>query len=125
MKLEIFKKLHHKFSKLPLPKELWQTDEYEKYIEALHSSKDLYEWTLVDKFTRYGFIYNKYCCLIMADKVFDSRDSKGETKYGDPDVIIHKWDNNTFGIPIHDGGTSIIEINFCPWCGENLKNEHP
>lgn len=123
MELENFKKLHFKFSKLPLSKEVWQTDEYSEYIEALHSSKDLYEWTLVEKFTQQKFAYHKYCCLTMADKVLDSKDSKGETRYDDPDVVINKWDNNTFGIPIHDGGASIIEINFCPWCGENLKNE--
>jgi hypothetical protein len=25
--------------------------------------------------------------------------------------------NRGFGLPIHDGGSSYIEIWFCPWCG--------
>lgn len=25
-----------------------------------------------------------------------------------------------YGIPVKDGGTSFIEIFFCPWCGQKL-----
>jgi hypothetical protein len=25
-----------------------------------------------------------------------------------------------YGIPIHDGGSSFIRINYCPWCGTRL-----
>jgi hypothetical protein len=25
-----------------------------------------------------------------------------------------------FGIIIHDGGNSFLEINYCPWCGKRL-----
>ena len=41
----------------------------------------------------------------------------------DVDIIINKWSDGTYGIPIHDGGSSIIEIKYCPWCGETLKNK--
>lgn len=29
---------------------------------------------------------------------------------------------NEYGIIIHDGGTSSISINFCPWCGSKLPD---
>ena len=32
------------------------------------------------------------------------------------DMIIVKTSYG-YGIPIHDGGSSSVEINFCPWCG--------
>lgn len=51
----------------------------------------------------------------------DSIDKSGEIKYGNVDVIMHKWVDGTYGIPIHDGGSSIIEIKFCPWCGNKIK----
>jgi len=38
-----------------------------------------------------------------------------------PDVLIHRLGDG-FGLHIKDGGISVIEINFCPWCGANLKN---
>jgi hypothetical protein len=62
-----------------------------------------------------------FCCQDMANKVTESIDSNGIIKYNNVDVIINKWGNGTYGIPIHDGGTSVIAINNCPWCGSKLK----
>lgn len=38
-----------------------------------------------------------------------------------PDVLIHKQENLT-GLYIHDGGSSFILINYCPWCGTKTNN---
>lgn len=39
-----------------------------------------------------------------------------------PDKIInYSKKTETCGIIIHDGGSSFIEIKFCPWCGENIN----
>ena len=38
-----------------------------------------------------------------------------------PDVLINyisKFDE--YGLIIHDGGSSFVEISFCPWCGSKL-----
>ncbi len=38
-----------------------------------------------------------------------------------PDVLVNyipKFDE--YGLIIHDGGSSFIEISFCPWCGSKL-----
>lgn len=35
-------------------------------------------------------------------------------------VIVYSPKFAEFGIPVHDGGTSKIEIAFCPWCGARL-----
>jgi len=38
-----------------------------------------------------------------------------------PDCLIsysERW--NAYGIMIHDGGSSSIGIQFCPWCGQHL-----
>ncbi|ABL98520.1 hypothetical protein Sama_0309 [Shewanella amazonensis SB2B] len=38
-----------------------------------------------------------------------------------PDHLIKSSDKfNEYGIVIHDGGTSSITIQFCPWCGARL-----
>ena len=39
-----------------------------------------------------------------------------------PDALIHKGKNGRFGLIIHDGGSSILTINYCPWCGANLRD---
>jgi hypothetical protein len=38
-----------------------------------------------------------------------------------PDVIISRLRDGRFGVPIHDGGSSVIVINNCPWCGTTLN----
>lgn len=121
MKFEEFKILHNRFSNFPLSRKETDSEDYEQYIEALNSNKELYEWTLKKKFEEAEFEYKTYCCMQMADSVYDSLNEKGEIKYDDVDVVMNKWNDGTYGIPIHDGGTSVIVINFCPWCGEKLK----
>ncbi len=41
--------------------------------------------------------------------------------YDCPDhLIVYRAQFDEYGIIIHDGSSSIIEINFCPWCGTEL-----
>ena len=101
MTLEEFKKLHSKFSKLPLPKEVWQSSEYEHYVEILNGNKEFFEWTLTEKFKKSGFEYSEFCCLTMADRIFDEINDNGEIEFGGVDVVIRKWENGTYGIPVH------------------------
>ena len=37
------------------------------------------------------------------------------------DVLIkYSSQFDEYGLIIHDGGNSLVEIYFCPWCGEKL-----
>jgi len=36
-----------------------------------------------------------------------------------PDALVYKRGNG-YGLIIHDGGTSQIAIEYCPWCGVSL-----
>jgi hypothetical protein len=61
-----------------------------------------------------------YCCDNM--KYFSGLNCNlHKSKYDCPDVLI---DISKRGIKpriiIHDGGSSGIEINYCPWCGKKL-----
>lgn len=43
------------------------------------------------------------------------------------DAILQKaivWVPNfrEWGVAVNDGGTSFIEIKYCPWCGESLPD---
>ena len=50
-----------------------------------------------------------YCCSMMSVHI------KEKTIY-----YIPKF--REFGIPVIDGGSSFIEICFCPWCGQKLPS---
>ncbi len=121
MTFDEFKILHAKYKNIKESKSKWIADEYESYVEAMHDNQEFLDWKLIQDLEEKNFEYKDFCCVFMAHKVSESLNKKGEIKYNDYDVIIHKWNDGTFGIPIHDGGSSIIEINFCPWCGGNLK----
>jgi Domain of unknown function (DUF6980) len=46
---------------------------------------------------------------------------EGHNRFRCPDSLIAyipKYDE--YGIIVHDGGSSIVEISFCPWCGARL-----
>ena len=121
MELERFKELHARFWGKELSREVAESAEHEAYVDAIHEDEACYNWATAEKLKAKGFDYQSYCCMMMADKVYESLDEDGEIKYDDVDVIINKWDDGLYGIPIHDGGTSMVVINYCPWCGTKLS----
>lgn len=47
--------------------------------------------------------------------------SESEDGEDDPDVVVvydAKFDE--YGLPVRDGGTSMVVIGYCPWCGGRL-----
>jgi len=39
-----------------------------------------------------------------------------------PDALIeYRSKTGEFGLLVHDGGSSMILIEYCPWCGSSLK----
>ncbi|MDX5435811.1 MAG: hypothetical protein LPK03_01370 [Pontibacter sp.] len=121
MELEKFKKLYARFSGKELPEAVLNSEEYEAYAEAIHEDEACYNWAIAEKLKSRGFNSEGYCCMMMADKVFESLDEDGEIKYDDPEVIINKWDEGFYGIPVHDGSATMVVINYCPWCGSKLS----
>jgi hypothetical protein len=41
---------------------------------------------------------------------------------GCPDRLAVRWSDGSYGLLIHDGGSSRIDISFCPWCGRGLPS---
>lgn len=120
MDLERFKVLHKRFSNLPLDRSEWETKEYDDYNTAINESKECYDWYLKQEMKKQGFDYSKLCCLEIAKHISDGISQNGEIIYDDVDIILRMWDDGTIGIPIHDGGSSMIVIKNCPFCGTKL-----
>jgi predicted RNA-binding Zn-ribbon protein involved in translation (DUF1610 family) len=61
-----------------------------------------------------------HCCEMMRSNV-ESTCDKHANRYECPDCLIDYWPaTRRYGIMVHDGGESMITINFCPWCGTKL-----
>ncbi|MEJ8804515.1 DUF6980 family protein [Pontibacter sp. H249] len=121
MELEKFKGLHVRFFGKELPEEVTASEEYEAYVDAIHEDEACYNWATAEKLKSKGFDYESFCCMMMADKVYGSLDEDGEIKYDEPEVIINKWDEDLYGIPVHNGSATMVVINYCPWCGTKLS----
>lgn len=63
-----------------------------------------------------------YCCEDMKRNLTLSCEIHPDI-YKCPDRLVDRHSNGNIGIIIHDGGSSHIEIKYCPWCGKNLNNE--
>lgn len=124
MDLGRFKILYNRFSKLPLDKEEWESDDYDDYVTALNDSKECSDWFLTKEMDKKGFDYSDFCCVKIAKHISDGILENGEIDYDNVDIIIAKWESGEIGIPIHDGGSSMIIINYCPFCGSKLKTQN-
>jgi len=120
MDLATYKKLHKKYSNLPLPREVWDTPEHESFTEAFHTNKECQVWDLKQRIRKAGIDYKKYCCVDMAYRLIEDKKAKGKEEINYDCIITHYKKGKAFGIPIHDGGASFIKINYCPWCGKKL-----
>jgi len=59
-----------------------------------------------------------YCCYRMAGDL-EHQCSMHPDRSDCPDAFIAEL-NGGFGLMVHDGGSSAVEIAFCPWCGSAL-----
>lgn len=63
----------------------------------------------------------EYCCPTFREHIEAQCEQCGDRR-DCPDTILEKyssdaWNKDKWGIPVHDGGTSFVQIYFCPWCG--------
>jgi hypothetical protein len=64
----------------------------------------------------------QHCCEMMQDNVENSCPDH-PNRHDCADCLIDYWPKSkTYGIMIHDGGESMITIQFCPWCGTKLPD---
>ena len=58
------------------------------------------------------------CCETMTYHLTTACDHHAD-RYSCPDALID-FVRGGFGIIVHDGSQSVVEIGFCPWCGTKL-----
>ncbi|MDX8361787.1 DUF6980 family protein [Cytobacillus sp. IB215316] len=62
----------------------------------------------------------QHCCETMTHYV-NFKCKQHPNIFDCPDSLIHYTENlDEYGLIIHDGGTSVLTIYYCPWCGNKL-----
>lgn len=67
----------------------------------------------------------QYCCETMQAQLQQTCSTGIHDKYECPDQVVHRWADGRTGIHIKDGGTSMLVMNFCPWCGTDIRVPEP
>ncbi|WP_080516697.1 DUF6980 family protein [Teredinibacter turnerae] len=114
-----FKKKHKKYSQFPLTRELSESEEYELFLNHLDSCGECYEWDLNISIEKRGFSSKNFPCVHIAYHVTAGL-ADNIDPWDDPDIVLVKTSHG-YGIPIRDGGSSMIKVENCPWCGIKIK----
>jgi hypothetical protein len=65
---------------------------------------------------------NRICCSEMESRL-RWRCAQHPRPNDCPDCVVRFYPGpGRYGIPIHDGGSSYIRIDYCPWCGAKLED---
>ena len=63
-----------------------------------------------------------HCCDRMNDEV-GTECPEHSDPFECPDAIVHYSEEfDEYGIIVHDGGNSVVAIEYCPWCGKKLPD---
>ena len=58
-----------------------------------------------------------HCCEDMRREVERVCEQHAD-RFACPDCLVQYWPMlREYGLIVHDGGSSVIVIRFCPWCG--------
>ncbi len=61
----------------------------------------------------------KHCCKVMKAQLKVTCETHGHLGCSDF-VMNYRKRSKEYGIVIHDGGSAMAVIKFCPWCGSKL-----
>ncbi|MDF3028892.1 MAG: hypothetical protein K0S23_3199 [Fluviicola sp.] len=120
MELKRFKQLTKQYTVKPVFAEVLFSQEYDEYVDAFHNNQECRDWELKRRIKAAGINYKNYCCIAMAYYLIEDKVSKNNSEINYDSIMRHTHGRKEFGIPIHDGGSSYIRINYCPWCGVQL-----
>jgi hypothetical protein len=115
LELPQFKILYKRFSS---GKDGRRTKEFSDYIDAMNEDEVIRDWYLRQQIKKSKVKVGRHCCTRMTYYLtFDK-----PVRTINPDAIIRfRKKTKAYGIPVHDGGSSFIKIEHCPWCGTGLK----
>ena len=64
---------------------------------------------------------SEHCCEMMPSNVDNTCPDHPDRSDCLDCLVEYRPKSGSYGLLIHDGGSSMIGINFCPWCGANLE----
>lgn len=119
-----YRRLFPNYSKFPLPRESRDTPEFEEHSAHIHACNSCSDWTLGQRVEARGAKVEDIPCVHIAYQVTKKLDSAFTASFDDLNVVVWRFENpGEYGIPIRDGGSSMIVFHYCPWCGLKIPKD--
>lgn len=61
-----------------------------------------------------------YCCEMMQQQVEHQCEQHADPFECPDNLVYYSASFDEYGLIVHDGGSSYVTIEFCPWCGNQL-----
>jgi hypothetical protein len=62
-----------------------------------------------------------HCCERMSEEL-GRHAELGGGRFHSPDALVsYSPKFNEYGLIVHDGGSSFVQIHYCPWCGSKFS----
>jgi hypothetical protein len=119
MDCRCYRERYEQFMSVPLPREVWDSAEYKAWQAHGLGCPSCGEWDLRTRVRSRGVDLASYPCVHVAYHSTHTCAIHADA-WECPDVTLVRTASG-FGIPVRDGGTSVIRIDYCPWCGINLS----
>ena len=122
MKCKEFEIYYNQLKKRKITIDEINTEKFNEYNNHLDECIKCYDFYLTKQLKHRKINVKQYPCLHIAyHSTFNCKIHKNKWDCPDNTLIFSKK-TKKYGIPIRDGGKSFIEIKYCPWCGEKIKN---
>jgi len=118
-----YREFYEGFMSFPLPREVWDSSDYKAWQAHRLDCFECGEWDLMMRVQGRGIDLSSYPCVCVAYHSSHTCDIHSNA-WDCPDMTLVRTADG-FGIPVRDGGTSVIRIDYCPWCGVRLRTDYP
>ena len=109
-----------RFSCTPLPREIWESQDYEAWADHCSECSLCSDWSLAAQVRARGEDPERFACVHMAVRVTSVCERHTDRHDCPEALVLYNPRFDEYGIPIRDGGSSVAVIRFCPWCGIQL-----
>jgi hypothetical protein len=104
----------------PLPQEVWDTPEFDAWIEHGLYCERCSGWRLEQQLIERGIDPDSFPCVCIGEQVTRTCDQHPDPHDCPDALVIYYARFDEYSIPIRDGTRSVVRIQFCPWCGVRL-----
>jgi hypothetical protein len=115
-----YQERHSTFSALPLSREVWDTPEWEAWMNHFHHCQKCSDWNLYQEIKKRGHNPEAYPCVHIANQLTWYCEKHPNPRDCTDVLIIHNETFDEYEIANRHGDSSVTIIQFCPWCGVKL-----